>query len=110
MAPTLRELHELFRKEDALGRAGRRRAWDRRMAGNPAYRRECAEAIRCDADHAGLCRWCGRRCSDPAPRPRFPYGDNQGDVLKREAYDYHYGNDEADLPYWYWGAGREMAA
>lgn len=106
--PTLRDLHLRFRQEDVRSRAGRWAAWDRRMAGEPGDQPECLKAIRCDARDTGRCRWCGRPCDHPVPRPKPPYSENQGDVLKREAYEYFWGNDETDLPYWYWGAGQAV--
>ena len=102
---TLRELHDKFRREDADGRAARREDMDRRAAGEPDAQRECAKAIRCDPRDTGMCRWCGAKCAEPVRKPKPPYHENQGDVLKAEAYRYHWGNDEVDLPYWYQGAG-----
>ena len=105
----LRQLHEMFRREDAEGRAERRDAMLRRAAGDPGARRECEKAIRCDARETGKCRWCGRKCDEPVLRPNPPYSTNQGDVLKDEAYRLHWGNDDVDLPYWYQGTGRVWA-
>lgn len=105
---TLHDLHTRFREQDRRERAFRRRKYLARVAGVPEAQRECLKAIRCDPRETGLCRWCERRCEEPVPRPHPPYDENQGDVLKGEAYDYHWGNDEADLPYWYWGAGTEI--
>jgi hypothetical protein len=107
---TLRELHLNFRREDVQGRQDRHAKMDQRMLGIPEAQRECKKAIRCDPRDTGKCRWCGERCAEPVAYPQAPYDENQGDVLKREAYNYFWRDDEADLPYWYHGAGRMVAA
>jgi hypothetical protein len=107
--PTLQELHETFRREDAKGRAARREKMLRRAAGEPDAQRGCEKAIRHDARDNGTCRWCGAKCEAPTPKPKPPYSMNQGDVLKDEAYRYFWGNDDVDLPSWYQRAGQIYA-
>lgn len=104
----LRTLHLQFREGDILHRKQRRELADRRAAGDPEAQRPCTKAIDCDPRETGCCRWCGRKVTTAVPKPQPPYSMNQGDVLKNEAYNYFWGDDEVDLPYWYQGTGREV--
>lgn len=94
----------------------------RRSLGEPDAQRECSQATRHDFNDKGHCRFCERGCNadgsccidgghlHAAPSRADGHDDNDGDLLIMEAYAYYWGTDEADLPYWYHGVGRELGA
>lgn len=101
---TLAELHRQFRAADQTDRerARRRQHLEARQLGYPAAQPECSKAIRHDADATGACRWCKRvGIKRAALVPDHPWELNGGVIQVDEMYDYHFGNDEADLPAWY---------